>query len=49
MLPAEEVTIEEKRLLDFLRELAWGEATVKVKNGVPVLISEARRDVKLTD
>ena len=42
-------TPEQERLLDYLRELAWGEAVVVVKNGLPVMVKRERKDIKLTD
>jgi hypothetical protein len=44
-----EVAIEEKRLLYFLRDLKWGQVTLEVKAGKPVMIKAPRQDVKLTD
>ena len=42
------VAPEEIALLNFFRdELRWGECTVKVKDGLPVMVSRAREDVKL--
>ena len=38
---------EEIRLLKFLRQLSWGEATVKVKNSKPVMASRAVQELKL--
>lgn len=41
------LSIEERRLLDSLPD--WGEATVVMKNGIPVLLKLVREDIKLTD
>lgn len=40
---------EEKKLLDYIRELEWGEITVIVKAGKPVMITHPLKNVKLTD
>jgi hypothetical protein len=41
---------EEHRLIEALRaHLGWGEATVVLKAGVPVMLKGLREDVKLTD
>lgn len=37
----------EQKLLDFIRELGWGEVKVRIENGQPVLIYEAIRTLKL--
>lgn len=44
-----ELTAEEAKLVSFVRNLKWGEFICKVKNGSPVMVSQAIRDVKLTD
>jgi hypothetical protein len=44
-----EVCTEEKRLLETLRANPWGEATVVMKAGKPVMVKGIREDVKLTD
>jgi len=38
---------QERRLLELVRAIGWGQVTVKVQNGVPVLAVEIRRMVKL--
>ena len=43
------ITVEERRLLEALRSNPWGEATVVIKNGKPVMVKGFRQDVKLTD
>ena len=40
---------EERRLIEALRSHPWGEATVVMKNGKPVMLKGVREDVKLTD
>ena len=38
------------RLMDYMaNELRWGEITVQVKDGLPVMIQHERRDIKLTE
>lgn len=43
------VTAEEKRTIEYMRKLHYGVVTVKVKGGRPVMLTEAMKDVKLTD
>lgn len=38
---------EEEKLIDFIRELKWGEINVKVKDGKPVMIRVPIKEVKL--
>lgn len=38
---------KEKRLLEFIRQLKYGEITIKVQDGLPVLIERATERVKL--
>ncbi len=41
---------EERRLIEALREHhGWGEATVVLKGGKPVMLKGLREDVKLSD
>lgn len=40
---------EEIRLIEYIRNLKWGECTVKVKNSVPVMVHSSVKDTKLTD
>jgi hypothetical protein len=40
---------EERRLIEALRSHPWGEATVILKGGQPVMLKGIREDVKLTD
>jgi hypothetical protein len=43
------MTEEGVKLLNYLKELMWGEVTVEVKNGRPVMIRHPVKEVKLTD
>ena len=38
---------KEKRLLEFIRQLGYGELVIKVQDGLPVLIERATEKVKL--
>lgn len=38
---------KEKRLIEFIRQLGYGEITIKVQDGLPVLIEKATEKVKL--
>ena len=38
---------KEKRLLEFIRKLSYGELIIKVQDGLPVLIERATEKVKL--
>ena len=38
---------KERRLLEFIRQLGYGEVTIKVQDGLPVLIERATEKVKL--
>ena len=38
---------KEKKLLEFIRELQYGEVTIKVQDGLPVMIERAKEKVKL--
>jgi len=38
---------KEKRLLEFIRQLGYGEVTIKVQDGLPVMIEKATEKVKL--
>ena len=38
---------KEKRLIDFIRRLKYGEVTIKVQDGLPVLVERATEKVKL--
>lgn len=42
------MTLDDKEILRMIHSLEWGEVTVRVKNGKPVMISK-REDVKLSD
>jgi len=38
---------KEKRLLEFIRRLGYGEITIRVQDGLPVMIEKATEKVKL--
>lgn len=38
---------KERNLIKFIRELQYGEITIKVQDGLPVLIERAKEKVKL--
>ncbi len=38
---------KEKRLIDFIRRLKYGEVTIKVQDGLPIMIEKATEKVKL--
>lgn len=38
---------KERNLIKFIRELQFGEATIKVQDGLPVMIEKAKEKVKL--
>lgn len=37
----------ERRLLEFIRNLGYGEVTIKVQDGLPVMVERATEKVKL--
>jgi hypothetical protein len=39
----------EKQIIQFIRELGWGDIKIRVENGQPVLIYEAIKTVKLEE
>jgi hypothetical protein len=39
----------EKQIIQFIREMGWGEIKIRVENGQPVLIYEAVKTIKLED
>jgi hypothetical protein len=43
----QELHEKEKRLLEFIRQLGHGEIVIKVQDGLPVLIEEGIKKVKL--
>lgn len=45
----QELTGREKQLLEFIRQLGWGEIMLRVEDGQPILICEAIRTHKLMD
>lgn len=38
---------KEKRLLEFIRQLRYGEIVIKVQDGLPVMVERATEKVKL--
>lgn len=38
---------KEKNLIEFIRQLRYGEITIKVQDGLPVMIEKAKEKVKL--
>ena len=38
---------KEKKLLEFIQELQYGEVTIKVQDGLPVMIEKVTEKVKL--
>lgn len=38
---------KERNLIKFIRELQFGEVTIKVQDGLPVMIEKAKEKVKL--
>lgn len=38
---------KEKRLLEFIRQLGYGEIVIKVQDGLPIMIEKAMEKVKL--
>jgi hypothetical protein len=40
------LTAREQKLIQFLREMGWGQVRIKVKDGEPVLGTFALQDVK---
>jgi len=40
---------KEKQLIQFIRELGWGDMKIRVENGQPVLIYEAIKTIRLED
>jgi hypothetical protein len=38
---------KEQKLIEFIRELQFGEVTIKVQDGLPVMIEKAKEKVKL--
>jgi len=39
----------EERLLEYLRKIRYGEVTVKVHDGVPVVVVESQKKISLTE
>lgn len=44
---AKNLAVQEEKLLVFIRGLKYGEVTIKVQDGLPVLIERAREKIKL--
>jgi hypothetical protein len=40
---------KEKQVIQFIREMGWGELKIRVENGQPVLIYECVKTIKLED
>ena len=38
---------KEKKLLEFIRELQFGELVIKVQDGLPVMVERAKEKIKL--
>ena len=38
---------KEKKLIKFIRELQFGEVTIKVQDGLPVMVERAKEKIKL--
>lgn len=38
---------KEKKLIEFIRQLRYGELTIKVQDGLPVMIERTKEKVKL--
>lgn len=38
---------KERRLLEFIRQLGYGEVVIKVQDGLPVMVERATEKVKL--
>ncbi len=38
---------KEQKLIEYIRELQYGEVTIKVQDGLPVMIEKATEKVKL--
>jgi len=39
----------EKQIIQFIREIGWGDIKIRVENGQPVLIYESVKTIKLED
>jgi len=39
----------EKQIIQFIREMGWGDLKIRVENGQPVLIYEAIKTIKLEE
>lgn len=38
---------KERKLIEYIRELQFGEVTIKVQDGLPVMVERAKERVKL--
>lgn len=38
---------KERKLIEYIRQLGFGEVTIKVQDGLPVMIEKAKEKVKL--
>jgi len=38
---------KEKKLIEFIRELGFGELVIKVQDGLPVMVERAKEKIKL--
>jgi hypothetical protein len=38
---------KEKRLIEYIRELKFGELVIKVQDGLPVMVERAKEKIKL--
>ncbi|WP_162991179.1 DUF2292 domain-containing protein [Biomaibacter acetigenes] len=43
----QELHEKERRLLEFIRQLGHGEVTIKVQDGLPVMVEEGVKKTKL--
>ncbi len=41
--------LEEYNLIELIRQIGWGSFSVQVKKSKPVMATEIRKDVKLTE
>lgn len=38
----------EKKLIEYMRKMRWGSVEITIQDGIPVLIKEAIKTIKLT-
>ncbi len=36
------------RLIEYIQSVSWGQITIEIKDGAPVMIHEIRKDIKLS-